>query len=321
MSTKRRRFGRIRRLSSGRYQARYSLGDGQLRSAPDTFATLAEAEQFLAAVETEMLRGTWFDPDAGDIRLDVYAPRWLDERPVELQPRTREIYTRLLDQHLYPAFGTTPINRITSAAVRTWHASLRRQGVGQVTVAKAYRLLKAILNTAVEDELLPRNPCRLKGAGVERSAERKPPSLAEVELIAAAIEPRYRLLVLLGAWSGLRWGELAALTRQRIDRLHGVLHVVEAMVQADGGHRHIGPPKSAAGRRTVAIPPHPGRRSRRTWQRSWHRNRPRCCSPRRMALRWTARTSTPGGGARSRTPECRRTTSTTCGISPRRWPR
>jgi integrase len=207
-------------------------------------------------VETEMLRGTWFDPDAGDIRLDVYAPRWLDERPVELQPRTREIYTRLLDRHLYPAFGTTPINRITSAAVRTWHASLRRQGVGQVTVAKAYRLLKAILNTAVEDELLPRNPCRLKGAGVERSAERKPPSLAEVELIAAAIEPRYRLLVLLGAWSGLRWGELAALTRQRIDRLHGVLHVVEAMVQADGGHRHIGPPKSAAGHRTVAVPPH-----------------------------------------------------------------
>jgi integrase len=256
MSGKRRRFGRVRRLPSGRFQVRYSLGDGSMRRAPSTFATQAEAEQFLAMVEVDLNRGTWFDPEAGDIRLDVYAPRWLVERPVELQPRTVEIYTRLLNLYLYPAFGATPLNRITSAAVRTWHASLRQRGVGQVSTAKAYRLLKAILNTAVEDELIPRNPCRLKAAGVERSPERRPPSLPEVELIADCVEPRYRLLVLLGAWSGLRWGELAALTRQRVDRMHGVVHVVEAMVQADGGHRHIGPPKSAAGRRTVAVPPH-----------------------------------------------------------------
>jgi integrase len=91
---------------------------------------------------------------------------------------------------------------------------------------------------------------------VERTPERKPPSIDEVALIADAIEPRYRLLVVLGAWSELRWGELAALSRQRIDRLHGVIHVVESMVQLGGGKRFIGPPKSAAGRRTVAVPPH-----------------------------------------------------------------
>jgi Phage integrase, N-terminal SAM-like domain len=113
-------------------------------------------------------------PTPGDIRLDVYARRWLDERPVELQPRTREICTRLLDRHLYPAFGATPINRITSAAVRTWHESLRSQGVGQVTTAKAYRLLKAILNTAVEDELIPRNRAdsRARASSGPRNASR-----------------------------------------------------------------------------------------------------------------------------------------------------
>ncbi|HLI50562.1 MAG TPA: hypothetical protein VKU87_02120, partial [Thermomicrobiaceae bacterium] len=129
-------------------------------------------------------------------------------------------------------------------------------GVGQVTVAKAYRLLKAICATAVEDELIARNPCRLRNAGVERTPERKPPSLEEVQRIADAIQPRYRTLVILAAWSGLRWGELAALTRQGIDRLHGVIHVEAAMIQLSNGQRFIGPPKSAADRRTVAIPPH-----------------------------------------------------------------
>jgi integrase len=256
MTAKRRRFGRIRRLPSGRFQARYSLGDGRSRSAPSTFASEAEAERYLATVETDMARGTWLDPEAGEIRLDAYAPRWLVERPVELQPRTAEIYQHLLKRHIYPTFGSTTLGRITSAAVRSWNASLRDAGVGAVTVAKAYRLLKAILATAAEDELIPRNPCRLKAAGVERSPERKPPSLAEVELIVEAIEPRYRALVLLAAWSGLRWGELAGLSRQRVDQLHGVIHVVEAMVQLKAGRRYIGPTKSAAGRRTVAIPPH-----------------------------------------------------------------
>ncbi|HVX68656.1 MAG TPA: tyrosine-type recombinase/integrase [Mycobacteriales bacterium] len=254
--SRRRAFGRVRRLPSGRFQARYLTPGGQERRAPCTFATEREAELFLAGVETDLRRGTWFDATAGDIRLDVYAPRWIVERPVELQPRTLEIYESLLRNHIYPEFGRLHLSRITSAAVRTWHASLRERGIGQVTVAKAYRLLKAICATAVEDELIAKNPCRLRNAGVERTRERKPPSLEEVERIAEAIEPRYRTMVILAAWSGLRWGELAALSRQRIDRLHGTVHVEESMIQLSGGRRFIGPPKSAAGRRTVAIPPH-----------------------------------------------------------------
>lgn len=255
MSGRRRQFGRVRRLPSGRFQARYSVY-GEMRRAPTTFASAAEADEFLATVEVDLRRGTWFDPNAGDIRVDAYAPRWMVERPVELGPRTVELYGKLLDRLVYPAFGPVPLSRITSASVRTWHASMRQRGVGQVSTAKAYRLLKATLNTAVEDDLIPRNPCRLRGAGVERSPERKPPSLAEVDAIAACIEPRYELLVVLGAWSGLRWGELAALTRERIDQLQGVVHVVESLIQVAGGRRWLGPPKSAAGHRTVALPPH-----------------------------------------------------------------
>ena len=93
-----------------------------------------------------------------------------------------------------------------------------------------------------------------------------PPTLEEVGLIAASITPRYRLLVVLAAWSGLRWGELAALTRLHIDPLHGVIHVEQAMVQLSGNRRVIGPPKSRAGRRSVAIPP---RRSCRRCDTAW----------------------------------------------------
>jgi integrase len=256
MSGKRRRFGAVRKLPSGRFQARYLAGDGRIHHAPHTFRTRRDADQFLAVIEADLLRSTWFNPKSGAIRLDVYAPRWVIERPIELQPRTLEIYESLLRNHIYPAFGGTELRKITSAAVRTWHATLRSDGVGATTVAKSYRLLKAIMTTAVEDDLIARNPCRLRNAGVERTPERKPPSIEEVVRIADAIEPRYRALILLAAWSGLRWGELAALSRQRIDRLHGVVHVVDSMIQLGGGKRFLGPPKSMAGKRTVAIPPH-----------------------------------------------------------------
>jgi hypothetical protein len=108
------------------------MPSGQERRAPCIFATEREAELFLAGVETDMRRGTWFDATAGDIRLDVYAPRWILERPVELQPRTVEIYDALLRNHIYPEFGRVHLSRIASAAVRSWHASLRERGIGQV---------------------------------------------------------------------------------------------------------------------------------------------------------------------------------------------
>jgi integrase len=254
--SRRRSFGAVRLLPSSRWQARYRGEDGRLHSAPGTFASRVHAERFLAQMDLERVRGGWVDPDAGAVPLATYVEQWLVERPAPLRPRTAELYRGLLRLHIEPTFGPVHLNRITSATVRSWHASLRQRGVGDSTVAKAYRLLKGILNTAVEDDLIGRNPCRLRHAGTERPEERRPPSLAELEAIAAAIEPRFRALVLLGAWSGLRYGELAGLTRQRIDPLHGVIHVREQLVQTADGGRFLAPPKTNAGVRTVALPPH-----------------------------------------------------------------
>ncbi|WP_240809495.1 hypothetical protein [Microbispora catharanthi] len=93
-----------------------------------------------------------------------------------------------------------------------WSAALD-DGPGASTVAKACRLLRAILNTALEDDLIKKNPCRIKNAGVERPEERPVLTVAEVFTLAACVPPRFRALVLLATFGSLRWGELAALRR------------------------------------------------------------------------------------------------------------
>jgi len=127
---------------------------------------------------------------------------------------------------------------------------------GPVTVAKAYRLLRTICETAVADELIARNPCSVKGASVEHSPERPIATVATVAALEKSIEPRYRAMVSLAAWCGLRLGELLALTRDDIDMEAGTVRIDKAALELSSGERVIGPPKTQAGRRSVTIPPH-----------------------------------------------------------------
>jgi len=233
-------------------QARYHGPEGIDRAAPGTFERRADADRWLATIEDQVVHGDWLDPDAGLVPLDGYGPRWIAER-AGLRPRTRQLYEGLLRLHIEPALGQLSLLGITPDRVRTWRAGLLDAGVGEVTVAKSYRLLKTILGTAVDDELLRSNPCRIRGAATERSAERVPLTTEQVFALAAAAPERFRLLVLLGTFCSLRFGELAPLTRADLDTTRGLVHVRHTLVEA-GGPPTIGPPKSAAGRRLVAIP-------------------------------------------------------------------
>jgi integrase len=145
---------------------------------------------------------------------------------------------------------------VTAPRVRRWRKNLLDSGVGPVTVAKAYRLLKAIMTTAVDDQLIRRNPCRIKGAGEEKSPERPVLTLGQVFVLADAFaNRRYRLLVLLAVFCSLRWGELAALRRTHIDISAGLVRIEVAVVELTNGALVTGPPKSASGVRWVSIPP------------------------------------------------------------------
>ncbi len=249
-----RQFGSIRRLPSGRYQARYPDASGQLLPAPLTFAAKADAGRFLDEVRTDQDRGVWIDPRAGQVTLADYAWSWLELRP-DLRPRTVELYEGYLRLHILPILGDVELGSVTTARVRAWHAGLIGAGKpGRSTVAKAYRLLSTIMRTAVEDELVLKNPCILKNAGVERPPERPIATVAQVFEIADAIHPRFRILVLLATFTGLRLGELQALKRSRVDVENGTLRVVEQTQLLKDGTLVTGPPKTDAGVRTVAIP-------------------------------------------------------------------
>jgi integrase len=250
---KRRRFGAVRKLPSGRFQARYpDPVTGLLRPADRTFATRRDAEIELSKIEADIARKEWSDPDIGRVNFGEFAATWIAER--DLAPKTAQLYEGLFRLHLAPTFGKSDLCDIKEAAVRTWRKARLDAGVGPVTVAKAYRLLRAILNTAVDDLLIRRNPCRIKGAGDEKSAERPVLSVEQVYALADAITPRYRALVLLAGFAGLRWGELAALRRTCLDLDVGTVRVRESVVELKDGSRVTKGPKSAAGARKVALP-------------------------------------------------------------------
>ena len=121
--------------------------------------------------------------------------------------------------------------------------------------AKAYRLLWAVLMTAVtEDELIRRNPCRVPGADQERSAERPTLTVRQVFALADRVPALYRVLILLTTFCCLRWGEVTALQRCDVDVTAGVVRVRQAFTEIRGEGKVLGPPKSRAGSRVVAIP-------------------------------------------------------------------
>jgi hypothetical protein len=121
-------------------------------------------------LEADLARDDWFDPDAGKVTLGEFGKRWLDEHP-GLAETTHERYEIAFRLYLVPSFGNRPVNEIREADVRSWRAELIKAGKGNASVAKAYRVLRAMLNTAVDDGLIKRNPCRIKGAGDDKSDE------------------------------------------------------------------------------------------------------------------------------------------------------
>lgn len=247
---KRRDFGSVRRLPSGRWQGRYLGADGLRRTAPMTFRTKGDGLAWLAVKQSELLRGEWLDPDLGRITVDEYVSRWVMEH--RLGPRTRDLYEGLNRLHVRPFLGGIPLGLLSTEKVRAWRAELLRAGRSDGVVAKAYRLLRAAMNIAVDDGRISRNPCRLKGADSTHSAERPVASVPQVFALAEAVGPQYRVFVLTAALTSLRWGELIALRRMDVDLVNGVAHVHRSLIET-AGRLAVAPPKNNSVR-VVTLP-------------------------------------------------------------------
>lgn len=263
----RRSFGRLERLDSGRYRAGYTGPDGQLYRAPATFDAKDDAIAWLAARRTEIQLETWAPAEAARAAakrtvptLASYAADWVQTRKVHgrsLRPTTLQQYRLLLEEHVLPTFGDMRLDNITVEGVNDWYENL---APGRATTrAQAYSLLRTILGTAASarpDPVIPFNPVHIRGAGNTKCARRvRPATLAELETIVAHLPERYQLMALLAAWCALRFGELTELRRGDIDLSGQRVSITRGVVRA-GGRYIVGAPKSEAGIRDVAIPPH-----------------------------------------------------------------
>ena len=250
-----RRFGAVRKLPSGRYQASYLGPDGRRRTAPETFDRKKDADLYLSRVESVIAQGEWTDPTRAKVRLGDYAERWISER-AGLRPRTVELYRWLLAKHIVPMLGAVSLGDLSTPMIRHWRAGLLDAGVSETMAAKAYRLLRAVLNTAVdEDRIISRNPCRVRGADRENPAERPVLTVRQVfELADSMRYPRLRVLILLTALAALRWGEVTALRRCDIAPDGSWVRVSVAHTEVIGRGIVVGPPKSRAGLRTINVP-------------------------------------------------------------------
>lgn len=256
-----RSFGNIRRLPSGRYQVRFTDPDGNYIKAPNTFAAKIDAEAWLTDRRREIDANLWNPATVAKpekITFGAYAAAWLAGRQVAGRPikqRTREHYQAILDDHLVEWFGARQLAAITPKDVRDWYAATLKDR--PTMRSHAYSLLRTIMGSAVDDELIGANPCRITGAGRARRVHKiRPASVEELAAVTAAMPARLQLMVTLASWCALRFGETVELRRRDIDLSEEIIRIRRAAVRTHGGTFEVTTPKSDAGVRDVAIPPH-----------------------------------------------------------------
>jgi integrase len=235
---------------SGKYQVRYRDPIGRHRSK--TFSKKADAVKFAAAVTADLERGTWTDPAQAKTPFGRFAHEWLTSA-THLRPATRLNVESILRKHILGLFGDAPIGAIRPAHVREWLAHLTGSGLAASTVHKVFRVFSKIMNVALNEGLIPRSPCQgIDLPKLTTHEEMRFLTGEQVQELAEAHEDRYRALIFTAAYSGCRWGELAALRVERLDVQNRTLDVFESLSEPNG-QIVIGPTKTGA-RRTVVIP-------------------------------------------------------------------
>jgi integrase len=245
--SKRRHFGNVRKLPSGRWQAGY-WHKGQRHTAPETFKEKRDALAWLSLVEADIHRGAWIDPGGARMTVEEVTARWLRAN-VSKRPSSRERDEATLDAHVLPAIGKKPIGGVNRADVQSlvdsWAVRLAPS-----TVARMYSTLRALFNYAESAELIGRTPCRKIRVPHVGAVDRPVLTPEQLDRLATHLGPDQASIMWLGVVLGLRWAEIAGLRVADLDLLNGSVTVA---VQRDRRGRLV-PPKSAAGRRAMAAP-------------------------------------------------------------------
>jgi integrase len=242
----------ISKQANGKWKVRYWL-DGQQRSA--TFAKKGQADRFANRVEAGKEEGAWIDPRRGKTKVGPWADQWFQTKR-KLRPTSRARLKGIVETHIKPAFGRRSLNTITHAEISQWVGELEDSGLRPGTVRKVYDAMRQLMKAAVLDRRIPFNPCDSVELPREDRKEQRFLDAAEIDALVAAmteVEPRFRALVLLGVFGGLRFGELAGLRRKRINVMRGTVEIAEVLIEVNG-ELSFGPPKTKNSVRTVPLP-------------------------------------------------------------------
>ncbi|MGH8900064.1 MAG: tyrosine-type recombinase/integrase [Egibacteraceae bacterium] len=213
-------------------------------------------------------------PAASQITVAAWWTIWRATK-ADLRPSALARLDSTVKTHVLPEWGRLPLQGVSNAAVRAWIARMVAAGMSASSVRKAHFALHQMLQAAVADRKLACDPDANVPLPPERHGEQRFLNADEVAALAEAMTeverataertgrdarrrferfgPRYQALILVAAYGGLRFGELAALRRRRVDLLRGRLTVAQTLVDLNG-ELSFGPPKTKNGRRTVPLP-------------------------------------------------------------------
>lgn len=231
-----------------KWQAR-AFHDGTEKTR--TFSTQDEAVRWKREQERAMERGEWIDPTLSSITFAEWSNMWLSAKN-DIAASTKRGYVTRLNTHLIPVFGKSKLTSITNNQIGQWIAKSIDDGSGAIVIKRSHGVLRQILNAAVLDGRLNRNPAI--GVPLPRTKSKEKKALSFQQLRALADEVvGYETLILFAGTTGLRWGELAALQCKDVSLLNRTVIVEKAISTGARGEKIVSPTKTHQVR-TVPFP-------------------------------------------------------------------
>jgi integrase len=220
----------IAKRTDGHWRARYRDSRGKERSRH--FERKIDAQRWLDGVTVSVQSGTYVDPVLGRETVAEYADKWM-QRQVQLKPSTRSRYTAIVRLHIKPHFGHVQLTNLERSDISTWVAELVASNRASATVRHIYKVLHSILQSAVLDGQLARNPAVAVKLPREKGKEKRFLTHEQVTALAEAAGDDWLPIEVL-AYCGLRFGELAALRVRDIDFLRRRLRIAQSATEVDG---------------------------------------------------------------------------------------
>lgn len=211
------------------------------------FAELDEAINWLDRGKVMISLGTWVDPNQESLSFSEFAEQWRQSKN-SISGKTLSTYDSQLRMHLAPKFGDLTLTGITTAEVRTWVSQMSASGVGHTTIRQTYRLLRQILESALTEERISRNPCA--GIKLPKIVTANKRGLTREELVSLADAcGDYAPLVMFMGTTGLRVGEALALKIEDFDLAAQRVHVRRSWTTDAVGKKILGKTKTGVSRK------------------------------------------------------------------------